>query len=547
MARRATVPAQPAAAVGSDREYDMYLANVQRRFMTNTEQATLPMFTTDVEDLWGKYLSWLPEDRRQHHNCHACRRFIERFAGLVVLDNEGCASPVLWDMEDAPPELCAPVQALITAIRKAKVTGVFVPEKDVCGEPVTGPWHHLSIRYPATGGRMYKHAILSPFQVAAAKKEDHKNMMLALSEFSIPQLEQAVKILEADALYCGEKVLGQATWLLELKRLYEAADGKHRANVVWYAIALAPDGFCHPRSSMIGTLLEDILAGMDFNAIAKRFAEKMHPLQYQRPQVAPSAGTIKQAENVVEKLGAAGSLKRRFARLSDIQALWVPRPGRESPQATGTGVFGDVKPKGARVTPQTPQDIKMPAQTITWVKFRQTALENADKIEVLAPHSSSCYGALVTAVDPAAPPIIQWDTEEFRNPVSWYLWPTGAPAYQMSLRGGDYVEVDAICLGPYAWRNEDDCSHQGRRAIFILKGAKETRSPSLCLFPTVLRNEFHGVRSVIESYSRANTLEGLKEDHAAGLIMCSSSDNWNLFVRVTARGLVSDYKIDRWD
>lgn len=53
---------------------------------------------------------------------------------------------------------------------------------------------------------------------------------------------------------------------------------------------------------MIGTLLDDIASGMSFDSVSRRFAEKMHPLQYQRPQAAPSAGNIAQAEKIVEKL-----------------------------------------------------------------------------------------------------------------------------------------------------------------------------------------------------------------------------------------------------
>ena len=110
-------------------------------------------------------------------------------------------------------------------------------------------------------------------------------------------LAQALKLLKSEALYRSEKVLGQAQWLYDLHRALPSR--RNRDHVLWRAVAAAPAGFCHPRSSMIGTLLEDLAAGMPFDDVSRRFAEKMHPLLYQRPQAAPSAGNIAQAEKIV--------------------------------------------------------------------------------------------------------------------------------------------------------------------------------------------------------------------------------------------------------
>jgi hypothetical protein len=71
---------------------------------------------------------------------------------------------------------------------------------------------------------------------------------------------------------------------------------------------------------MIGTLLEDIHVGLPFDDFKAKFAAKMHPLQYQRPQAAPKVGAIAQAEKLVEQLGIVRSLKRRFARLDDLDS-----------------------------------------------------------------------------------------------------------------------------------------------------------------------------------------------------------------------------------
>lgn len=82
---------------------------------------------------------------------------------------------------------------------------------------------------------------------------------------------------------------------------------------------------------MIGTLLKDVATGMDFATVSARFASKMHPLKYQRPQAAPRVGNIADAEKIVAQLGIARSLERRFARIDEIDTLWKYRPVPEVP------------------------------------------------------------------------------------------------------------------------------------------------------------------------------------------------------------------------
>src|SRR5690606_29886312 len=234
-------------------------------------------------------------------------------------------------------------------------------------------------------------------------------------------------------------------WLRDLKDKVYITRGSQRTNLVWLAVATAPAGFCHPRASMIGTLLEDIAAGKSYDEVAAAFAAKMHPLRYQRPQAAPAAGTIAAAERRVQELGIQRSLPRRFARLDEVQALWRPAPKKND--APASGVFGHLKPKTAKPTSAA---MNIPAQTMTWVKFRDEVLPTAERIELRAPEHGP-YVALVTAVNMDAPPILQWDQEDARNPVSWYFWNGGSNARSFGLNGGSYVEVEAVALKPSMW------------------------------------------------------------------------------------------------
>jgi hypothetical protein len=291
---------------------------------------------------------------------------------------------------------------------------------------------------------------------------------------------------------------------------------------------------------MIGTLLDDITSGLSFEVVSRRFAEKMNPLQYQRPQVQPKAGNIAQAEKIVEKLGIANSLIRRFARVEELVAVWKPKVKKELPQSGG--IFGHLKAKNTGK--ETPINMDIPPVTMTLDKFMRTVLPYANSIEYYAKNSDN-YSAILTAYHEDSTPIIQWDNEEQRNPFSWYVYSGGSPASSWNLSRG-YCKVTAITLQPSMWYSDNE--HQGKGIFFILEGAKDTRykNAGSGLFPEILKSELREIRSTIESYSKGETVRGFDEASACG-VKLEASRNWDTTLRVTTDEGTAIYKLDRWD
>ena len=507
----------------SDPVYDTFMWHINRTFQDVSE----PLFTTNAKGLFDAYLDGFPANWRQYHNCHACRRFIDQFGSLVTIDNEGKTASAIWDRVAVPASYRASIKAMETIIKKAKVTGVFLSSREVWGQPETGVWRHFYIK--PNKDEVFASAVKTAEQAMAEKLEDFKNIIRALSEFPVPVLEQALKLLKSEALYRSEKVIGPAQWLYDLHKSRNAVVKSRRRNIVWKAIATAPDGFCHPRASVVGSLLKDIASGAyHFEEVSRRFTEKMHPLRYQRPQTAPSAGNIEQAEKIVKQLGVEKSLERRFARIDEVDALWIPAPVEEKKQEKG--IFGSIKPKDATFI----REMNPPLIVCTWVKLAETVLPTAKAIELLVPAHGD-FIALVTAVHPDSPPILQWDTTEHRNPVSWYRYHGGSPASRWMLSASKWVPVTAICLYPGRWF-DGKCSH-GNEAMFILPGAVDSCNDSLALFPETLKSEFHQIRSTIEAFSKANKLIGTEEASACGICAVGS--------HIRSDGI--EYKIDRWD
>lgn len=490
-----------------------------------------PLFETDA-DLTEAYLGNLG-DERQVHTCSACRQFLKNFGGLVTIGEDGRQASAFWNA-DAAPEFYRPaLRAMQRLVSRANITAPFLSPLKTWGIPKTGDWTHFAVQSP----KVFKHALLSAGQAMAAKREDHGTVARGLADFSAAHIAEAIRLLEADQFARNKSFVAPLHWLADLHaKRSTTLDKRARDNILWRAVATAPDGFCHPRSAVTGTLLEDIAAGMAFADVKARFDAKVHPLQYQRPQVDPSAGNLAEAERIVEKMGIAPSLERRFARLDDLQIAWSPPVQKAKPAASG-GVFAHIQPKGA-AAPITVHGA--PAVTMTWDKFARTILPAAEAIEAQVTGGRMNFITLTTATHADAPVIFKWG-----NPVAWYVYHGGASASDFNLSPG-WTKVNAIAPLPPMW-GDSPKAHLGEGFVLVLDGCRDMRNGSLGLFPECLIGELHAVRSVIEAHSRRSSLSGQAEASACGLDVRAGSKALGYRLRVTIGGLKTEYVLDRWD
>lgn len=523
--------------------------------------------TADADDLtrkvmegalWASYLGNLPPDRRAHYDCRACEHFIRRYGGLVVVHDDGSTSSVLWspasDEYDQLPEFFRhSVEAMCRFVEARPVCGVFLDAATVWGTPHTGTWTHLCGE-PGEKSVFAVSALESVTQAVAARREGFGMVIRALIEFPAAVAAQALEVLALEAVPNGEKALGVAKWFAGLHEAVQRADGYRsravrRTNLVWRAVAMSPPAFHHVSSTMIGTLMADLKAGKPMAEVRRAWVAKMDPGRYMRPQAAPTAGQVDAANKVAEKLGISPAhLARRFVRLAEIPAqarLWSP-PVQHTPKSFGGGgTFDSVRPVVEPPAPAT----NLPETVMTWEKFARTVLGEALEVRFLTPESPASFYGLLTATDPAAPPLLQWDGLEGlpRNPVSWYVERTGSYAVRWGLGNHTrWVKVNAVLSPPYRWNDRPGLfSHHEDRAFLVLDGAKDSVPPSLCLFPTLLRSEFHGVRAVIEKYSNDRRATGATDGDANGFVLRKGDARAVLWVRTPHTFGV--YHIDRWD
>lgn len=499
---------------------------------------TEPLFTTtaDPKALWGHYLMMLPEHRRQHYNCNNCRRFIEAYGGLATIDAAtGRHQSLLWN-ENPPFGIPLFFRASVDGMRKlvetAKVNGVFISPPGEWGvganlSKKTGQrWSHLS----GEPKRPFSSPLKTAEQRMAELREDHGVLCRSFGEWSLAVVDEAIRVLKADALTRPEKALAIAEWY---RRVMEHQDDN---NLVWLDVATAPVGFTHIRNTVIATLLDDILARKSFEEVSRRWGEKMHPLAYQRSTKEVTDGAIQTAEKIVAKLGIERAFARRYARLDEVKSfLWKPAGAwRHVPEDVG-GVFGHLRGRQPEV-----RQMALPEQKVTWEKFLRTVLPDARRLEVAIKLSTLMpFFGLVTATHQDAPPVLQWDSAERRNPVSWYFHNTGSMAYDWGLHA-PFAEVTGVFYAPCMW--DDAEKWKGYKFVgFALKDCKETKNAGLCLFPEILRGDLREIRAVVEANNRSQHITNPEEGTANGLAFNGTTP---VTIRVNGTDL---YTIDRWD
>lgn len=488
-------------------------------------------------NLYDEFTKRLPAASRQHYNCRCCRKFINDFGGLAVIDNAFNIVPLLWQPLSTPAFFRKAANWMMKEVSNSTISGVFLSSADTLGTPKSNGWTHLFGDNPAK----YKATTLNADQKAAEKKEDYR-ILRENTKYSTHTVEQAVAVLKSGRLWNASKQLSNAEWLLNIYLAFAQETGKQRDNVFWKAAANAPAGFCHFGSSMLGTLLDDIANRVDFDTIVAKWNEKADPARYQRP-TAVAQGTINQAEQIFEKLNLADSMQRRYARINEIRATWTPR--RANPvRTTRGGFFGTVNAtKGPAANP-TNAPMQISGGEITWKKFERDVLPTAMAIDFLTPAKKADFFAMTTAAKADAEPIIAWDSKERRNPFAWYVIMGGSYPSQWCLPTNAYVKVTAISKPPCSWDKEYHSF--GDMVLFVLEGCQpEQQSSSASIFPEIVRNDLHSIRSVIEAKSNQGTISGRMESSANGVVV---GRNHKHTFRVTDRnGNQTTYTIDRFE
>ena len=146
------------------------------------------------------------------------------------------------------------------------IDGVFVSRDAVWGTKISGGWTHFNITPP--DALLWKRKDLTPFQRRAALLEDHRTLTAAIDAWKPEVVTQAVTMLEADALYRGNAVVGMAKFLMNIQNQVRLARKELRPNLIWQAVATAPAGWASMAQGCVLRSLSASICSYHFSSCA---------------------------------------------------------------------------------------------------------------------------------------------------------------------------------------------------------------------------------------------------------------------------------------
>jgi hypothetical protein len=507
---------------------------------------------------------------RQFHKCNACRAFLRRYGGLCYLQ-DGKQVPLFWrPVEGVGQDIKEAHAALHAAVSTGKIarTYYFNAQSPTLGMQFDGGYEHMYYEVPRQ--------LCNNVRAIEAPIREMLNQVLAENPRST--IETAYTLLTNNKLMRAETHKGPIKWLYDLVvKMEDEGHPDKRDLLKWEAIGHAREGFINTlRSGVIAQLLENIRAGKSEAESRALWETLTAPGRYMVATVAPSEGTIAQAEKLCAELGITTNTfqRRLLEQAPDRAVLWskVPRMkktlepvaeeddfvdigalsvGSSSSAPPAAPLFAHIKPKAMTPPPHIVKPGDDKPTPISFLGFLNK-LKEARRVEYKAGPYVPLYSFVEAAhqdTEDGRLPLMSWHNSQ--NTASWFTWTDGrSVTTDCKLRVG-WNEVSEVLTFPHMWDDAEKFAHRGKRYLFALQGARDNRVDKAggVLFPENLDGKFHGIRSVITAHNSHPSTKILDD---GGEYVCGVSvdvDHCKEFVfRLTMRdGLSNTYSISSFE
>jgi len=367
----------------------------------------------DRDSLWLTFLDSFPAGtnlrfrERSEYDCSTCRGFVKGFGNVVEIDGGQVRS--VWSGVSAFDPVFSVVAAAMDAfVGTLPLSGIFRSTEAQYGTPRTRTlrdgqvevWDHLH-------GRVEKRHRTSDVGGARGTFDAAVQVFRrGLAELTQQALDTVVDLIDDNALYRGTEHRRAVTEFRSLQnRWTQASDGRA------FIFANAMNPAARFRNTVIGTLVQDLSAGVDLEQAVRSFEAKVAPQNYQRPTALITPAMVKAAMRTIDELGIEESLQRRFARLSDVSVtnvLWVDNDTQARMKDGIEGLLmqaATARSEGARLRDARPEQIPV-------VTFMKDILPGAATIDLWVANSHEPnLVSLTTGRDPAAPRLFTWDND----------------------------------------------------------------------------------------------------------------------------------------
>ena len=436
-------------------EFQTFSAAIHGRF-TALSAHELFVVGDDNRAFEAHYLASFPEGTNPvyktntEHDCTCCKQFIRNIGNLVaIIDGE---VQTVWGAQDLPYPYDIVARAMDSYVKSLPITDVFRTQEGGYGAETSRQmledgnvkvWNHFH------GKVAKRHQSATPDAAKGLYRAAVQVFGRGLNELKPDDLTQVRELIEANGLYRGEEHLPAVKSFQALQQSFQAIpdneyDNTDRANFIWAHAMEKGAGF---RNTVIGTLLQELAEGKDFEGAVKSFEAKVAPANYKRPTALITPRMIQDATAKIAELGLESALQRRFANIGDVtvnNVLWVDN----SVKGKMKGGLEDLLMSAVK----TPAAKDLPATDIGIDDFMKKIVPTAAGMKVFVENSDASKMMSLTApVHADVGQLFKWD-----NNFGWSYTGniTDSIKERVGKAGGNIT--NAKLRVSLAWNNYDD-------------------------------------------------------------------------------------------
>jgi hypothetical protein len=437
-------------------QFHLFKTAVQKQF---DKIKGLPLFfsNADKNELWDTYLQTLTSlgqnevyRERGEHDCQCCKHFIRKIGNILAVDGDSLVS--IWDIEKTGT-FYDTVATTMSALTKSKgIRSSFALDNAEVGTDSnlelldngkTHVWEHFYVKLP--NALVIKDSEQRAKFIGRSSERAH-SLKKAVEVLTLSAAQDVLDLINEGTLYRGTEFKTAVQFIIDTLKAYTKATNKE----LWFwSYSLKHGDRVALRSSVIGTLVEDLSTGVDTEAAVKSYETKVAPANYKRPTALVTKGMIEAAQKKVQELGIEGSLGRRHAKLDDItvnNVIFADATAQQQMKGNA-GVFGTL-------LAQTKDTLDpKAASAISISDFISKIVPKTTSMDVYLENSHSRnLMTLMAPVDSSAPNILKWGNN-FTWTYNGSLTDTDTMRDTVVARGGS---VDGVFRFTHSW------NHTGR-------------------------------------------------------------------------------------
>lgn len=431
-------------------DFKKFSQSIHNRF---NELSKHELFVVDIKKdaIWDMYLASFPQGtnplfrERTEHDCSCCRNFIENLGRVVAIVNGQLQS--VWAVEGLPYPYDVVAGSLNSMVMHAPIANLFRSKELKYGQEVSYEmrakggmltWNHLH------GAITNKHFSKKVDQVTGDYRTKVQVFKRGLEELTPEAVATVVDLINDKLLYRGEEHLRAVKAFQITQQLYLRQTSDQAKDCLVWLNAGAPEAIF--RNTVIGTLVQDLSAGMELEQAVKSFEAKVAPTNYKRPKALITPAMAKAAAQTIHDLGLEDALQRRFATIHDVSVnnvLWVDNSVRNLMKDSVADLLM------ASATPA--KAVSQQAKNIGIDQFMTEVLPVAKGIRIfMRGNMQNQLMSLTAPVNPGCNHLFKWD-----NDFSWAYNGNLSDSIKEKVKraGGNTNAALRVSL---AWFNGDD-------------------------------------------------------------------------------------------